>query len=76
MDLDVATSEARADARRQRAVELEREHPCAGVGERLRKNARSRADVHNQVAGLHARFANELRCEPATPEEVLPGRRP
>ena len=75
--MDGDTSPKRpAQAAGQRGIELERDHPRAGVGERGREHAPARADIDDEVAGRDSCFQDELRCEPATAEEVLAGSAP
>lgn len=69
MDLDVREPVAQTGGKPH--IDLHRDDAARATQERSRQNAGSGSEIENEVAGLNARSANQLRCKLATAEEVL-----
>ena len=59
---------------RELRIELDSNDTRAGTRERARQDAATGAEVEHEVARPNSGRANDLRCERATAEKVLPAR--
>ena len=58
----------------QNGIELHRDHASTGTGQCTSNDTAAGAEVEHEVTRPNAGRANDLRCERATAEKMLPAR--